>query len=194
MSIHPYSQLISVLNGFADLSPDECEKVHKLFYPMSMKKGNFFVRCDEVSDKIGFILSGLFRYYYIDYKGIEYTKAFAAESNFVVSYSSMLRNTPSRFSIEALEDASLLCIQYTDWLDLLESNVCWQIIARKVMENVYVMKETRESELLLYDAQSRYDNFLKTFPHLKGRLKQYHIASFLGISPVSLSRIRKKLQ
>ncbi|MBB2181469.1 Crp/Fnr family transcriptional regulator [Lachnospiraceae bacterium MD1] len=193
MSNNPYF-IHDFFSKYSEAPPEEVDKAMKLFYPVAIKKGEYFVRNGEYARKIGLIQSGLFRYYYIDKKGVEYTKGFAAENHFVISYSSMLLNQPSGFSIQALEDSHIYCINYTDWLQLLEGHPCWQVIARKTIEKVYVMKETREREFLLEDAKTRYQSFLESYPGLSDRIKQYHIASYLGISPVSLSRIRKKLK
>ena len=70
--------------------------------------------------------------------------------------------------------------------------MCWQIVARKLAEMVFILKEKREAELLLSDAQERYQQFLADYPNLEKHIAQYHIASYLGITPESLSRIRAK--
>jgi len=92
-----------------------------------------------------------------------------------------------------LENTELLCINYSDWEKLLDNVPCWNIAARKVVEKVYIMKQMREIELLLEDAQSMYIHFMEQYPMLHKRLKQHYIASYLGISPVTLSRIRRKM-
>lgn len=188
-----YKQLSEVLRNYYDIPDQELDKIYGLFYPCKLKKGEFFVRSGYMSDSIGFILTGLLRYFYTDKNGVEYTKAFAAENDFAVSYASMLLKKPSAFSIEALENTELLCINYSDWEKLLDNVPCWNIVARKVVEKVYIMKQMREIELLLEDAQSRYIHFLDQYPMLHKRLKQHYIASYLGISPVTLSRIRRKM-
>jgi len=189
-----FKQLSQALRNYYYIPDKELDKISRLFYPCRIKKGEFFVRSGFMADSIGFILSGLLRYYYADRNGVEYTKAFAAENDFAVSYASMLLKKPSAFSIEALENTEMLCIRYSDWEKLLETVPCWNIVARKIMEKVYIMKQLRESELLLEDAQSRYIHFMEQYPLLHKRLKQHYIASYLGISPVSLSRIRKKMR
>jgi len=188
-----FIQLSEVLRNYYDIPEQELAKINNVFFPYNLKKGEFFVRSGFMADSIGFIVTGLLRYYYIDKEGVEYTKAFAAENDFAVSYASMLLKKPSAFSIEALENSELLCINYSDLEKLLDSAPCWNIVARKIVENVYIMKQIREAELLLEDAQSRYIHFMDQYPKLHKRLKQHYIASYLGISPVSLSRIRRKL-
>lgn len=188
-----FKQLSEVLRNYYDIPDQELDKINSLFYPYKLKKGEFFVRSGYMADSIGFIVTGLLRYFYTDKNGVEYTKAFAAENDFAVSYASMLLKKPSAFSIEALENTEMLCINYSDWEKLLDSVPCWNIVARKVVEKVYIMKQMREIELLLEDAQSRYIHFMDQYPMLHKRLKQHYIASYLGISPVSLSRIRRKM-
>ncbi len=189
-----FDQLFYVLKSYCDIPNEELDRIKGLFYSCKLKKGELFVRSGNMTHTIGFILSGLLRYFYIDRNGAECTKAFAAENDFAVSYGSMLLNQPSAFSIEALEDTTLLYIHYSEWKKLLDSTSCWNVVARKVMEKIYVIKQIRESQLLLEDAQSRYLHFIDQYPGLYNRLKQHHIASYLGITPVSLSRIRKKIR
>lgn len=189
-----FEQLSEVLRKYYDIPDRELDKIKCLFYPYKLKKGELFVRSGFMTDTIGFIVSGLLRYYYTDKNGVEYTKAFAAENDFAVSYASMLLKKPSAFSIEALENSSMLCIKYSDWEKLLDTVPCWNIVARKIIEKVYIMNQLRESELLLEDAQTRYIHFMDQYPLLHKRLKQHYIASYLGISPVSLSRIRRKMR
>lgn len=192
--MEPYfEQLRKALKGYCDIPEQELGRIEDFFKQCELKKGELFVRSGDMTHSIGFIVSGLLRYFYTDKDGVEYTKAFAAEDNFAVSYRSMLLKQPSTFSIEALEDTVMLCINYSDWEKLLDGTPCWNIVARKVMEKVYILKQMRESELLLEDAQCRYLHFLEQYPSLPKRLKQHYIASYLGISPVSLSRIRRKM-
>jgi CRP-like cAMP-binding protein len=188
-----FSKLSETLKKYHDIPEHELNKICELFYPCKLQKGEFFIQCGFLSDTVGFIVSGLLRYYYIDKNGIEYTKAFAAENDFAVSYASMLLKQPSPFSIQALENTLLLCIKYTDLEKIMNSSLCWCILARKVIEKVYIQKQKREKELLLDDAQTRYINFIKQHPSFHKRIKQHYIASYLGISPVSLSRIRKNM-
>ncbi len=192
MGMTYFKQFKKVLNSYCDIPEEELVRIENFFYPYELKKGELFVRSGYMTHSISFIVAGLLRYFYTDKNGVEYTKAFAAEDDFAVSYGSMLLKQPSAFSIEALEDTVMLRINYSDWEKLLDNTLCWNVVARKVMEKVYILKQIRESELLLEDAQSRYLHFLEQYPSLHKRLKQHYIASYLGISPVSLSRIRKK--
>jgi CRP-like cAMP-binding protein len=147
----------------------------------------------RIPAKIGFNVAGLFRYYYIDDKGNEYTKHFCPENNFIISYRAMLLGCGSGFYVEALEDSSILIADYSLWQKLLDEHICWQIFTKKLLEKVYIVKEKREKELLLDSAKARYITFLNENPGLEKRIKQYQIASYLGITPVALSRIRANI-
>ncbi len=173
-----------------DIPRDELIKFHKLLKRVSLKKDEYFLRAGEIPRQIGFNASGLLRLFYIGRKGKDITKHFCAENSLAISYSAFIKREPSKFSIQALEDSKLLTFTYDDYISLLNSNVCWQIAAKKLAELIFILKENREAELLLLDANSRYQNFINDFPTLLNRIPQYYIASYLRITPESLSRIR----
>ncbi|WP_323757759.1 Crp/Fnr family transcriptional regulator [Roseivirga sp.] len=179
---------------FRGVPDSEAQEFLKLTKPIKVKKGARFIEAGETPKIFGFVTQGLFRFLYTDQEGKEYTKVFMPENSFVSAYSAMVLNQASHFSIEALENSEVLAISYVDWLKLKESNPCWNELLIKVLEKAFIMKEARERELLFLDAESRYQIFLERFPNLEHRLKQHMIASYLGIAPESLSRVRKKEQ
>ncbi|MDQ6480175.1 Crp/Fnr family transcriptional regulator [Dyadobacter sp. LHD-138] len=160
----------------------------------NITNGSFYVAEGQIPTKFAFLLSGLFRYVYIDSKGNEFTKSIITEHNLLVSYSSMLYQKPSHFFIQAIEDAEILEVNYQSWLELQKTNTRWDKFLIAALEKGYCLKEKRERDLLMLDAETRYKNFLTEFPGLESRITQQMIASYLGIKPESLSRIRKKLQ
>ncbi|MBI4784039.1 MAG: Crp/Fnr family transcriptional regulator [Oscillatoriophycideae cyanobacterium NC_groundwater_1537_Pr4_S-0.65um_50_18] len=188
------TQLIVILRSLITLPDDEAMKAASLFQACSLKRGEFFVQAGDVPKNIGIVMSGILRLYYVDHEGNEYTKSFCAENSFVAAYSSLLLEQPSRLFIQALEDTKLLTADYAAYRSLSESHPCWQILNCKIAEGLFIKKEKRESALLLDDAKTRYLNFQAEYPHLEPRLKQHHIASYLGITPVTLSRIRAQLR
>ena len=188
------SQFIAVLRSLVNLPDDEVAQVASLFQSHTLKRGDFFVRAGDAPRTIGFIVSGILRLYYVDDEGSEYTKSFCVENDFVAAYSALLLAQPSRLFIQALEDSRLLIADYSVYRLLCEGHPCWQVVNCKIAEGLFIKKEKRESTLLLDDAKTRYLNFLKEYPGLETRLKQHHIASYLGITPVTLSRIRAQLK
>ena len=189
-----YAQFYKVIQSFTAVPEAEWAKAQQIFQPAVLQKGSYFVRAGEIPKKLVFVVTGLLRLFYIDVNGAEFNKSFSAENGFVAAYSGLLLQEPSRLFVEALEDSQLLVADYAAYQTLAEGHICWQIINRKIAENLFVKKEKRESELLLDNATTRYLTFLAEYPNLENRLKQYHIASYLGITPVSLSRIRTQLK
>jgi len=152
----------------------------------------FFIKAGDTPSKIAFVSKGLFRYVYANDNGDEFTKAILTENNFISSYSAMVLGIPSYFSVEALENSLLLEICWSDFNKLKDNDVFWLKFLLKFIEKGYIIKEKRERDLLLLDAETRYKNFLVEFPGLDQRIKQGIIASYLGIKPETLSRIRRK--
>jgi len=188
-----YTSFINTVKSIADIPIKRIEELERLCKSKLIKKGENFIFAGEVPEKFGFNLKGLFRYFYIDNDGNDYTKWFCTENNFIISYSAMILKRESYFYIEALEDSNILVINYNEWQKLLNNNIDLNLLKVALLEKIYIIKENREKEFLLDSAENRYKIILKEFPNLEKRVKQYHIASYLGITPESLSRIRANL-
>ncbi|WP_433835856.1 Crp/Fnr family transcriptional regulator [Flavobacterium anhuiense] len=173
--------------------PDkELEELVAISKYNKIAKSNCFICEGQVPRKMAFVTKGLFRYVYTHENGNEFTKNIIAEGNFISSYSAMIFNMPSYFSIEALEDAEILEIDYKDWIDLKERNPFWNAFLVQILEKAFSIKEKRERELLLLDAEKRYEIFIDDFPTIEKRVSQQIIASYLGIQPESFSRLKRK--
>jgi len=172
---------------------DKAEALLSIGQVKSLKANEYYIRAGEVPTKFAFVFSGLFRYVYINDKGNEFTKGLIMESDFISSYSAMSSQLPSHFFIEAMEDAEILNIPYPKWMELYKSDVFWIEFLLRSIEKGFSKKEKRERDLLLLNAETRYLDFLKEFPDIEKRISQTIIASYLGITPESLSRIRKNL-
>ena len=184
--------LLFFIKNIIDLPLSEEKKLLDISRISTIKKGEFYIQAGQVPKKFAFVSKGLFRYLYVGDNGTEYTKNFIPEKNFLLAYSSMVLQEPSKMFIEALEDSTVYDIDYSEWLSLKNGNPCWNIFLIKLLEKAFMTKENRERELLLSNAEQRYEIFKIEFPNLDSRIRQHLIASYLGISPVSLSRIRKK--
>lgn len=178
---------------FQVIQEREYAELMKISKVRTIANGNFYLSEGQVPTKFAFLLSGLFRYVYIDSKGNEFTKSLISEHNLLVSYSAMLNQRPSYFFIQAIEDSEILEVHYPSWLALQKANSGWDKFLIAALEKGYCLKEKRERDLLMLDAETRYKNFLTEFPGLENRITQQIVASYLGIKPESLSRIRKKL-
>lgn len=173
-----------------NIPPDELRKLHSLMKPVRLAKDDYFLRIGEIPRRIGINITGILRLFYIDNSGKDITKHFCTRKSLAISYRAFIQREPSKFNIQALEETKLLTFTYENYQQLLNSHTCWQIAARKLSELVFILKEKREAELLLMDARERYQSFINDFPDLLNRIPQYYIASYLHITPESLSRIR----
>lgn len=186
-------KLLNLIKENFLLPPEEEEKLLVNLKVKELSKGDFFIQTGQVPMEMAFVRSGLFRYYYLNEDGTEFTKGFFPENTFLSSYSAMIENRPSYISIEALEDSVIEVVNYKSWQELLQAHSCWKDFLIYILEHAFAKKENREREFLLFDAEARYKRFLEQYPGLEPRLKQHLVASYLGITPVALSRTRKKM-
>jgi CRP-like cAMP-binding protein len=185
-------KLISSIQSIIDLTQKEVEYMNELFKEKQIKKGDFFLEEGQVCKQVGFITNGLIRYY-INHDGEEKTYAFAQESNFVCNYDSFIPKTPSSKIIQALEDCEILQISYTDLQTFYKSIRQGERFGRLVIEQVFIQTLKDLSSFYTDTPEYRYERFIKQHPDLQQRISQYHIASYVGVKPQSLSRIRKRI-
>lgn len=182
--------LLQVFASIAAVPQSELEKLQPLLRRRVLEKGDYFVRAGERTRTIGFTQRGLLRHYYLSPDGRDYTRAFHQEGQFVASMTAFLSGEPSYYFIQALEKTFLLTLECDDWAVLQDSHPVWAVINKKILESAVLHGEKREQSLILDDAETRYRSFLQEFPGIEMRVKQHDIASYLGITPVFLSKIR----
>lgn len=185
---------LASLHALADVPETEGVKLFALCRPAILRRGEHLLRAGETPRSLAFVEAGLLRLYYLDADGREFTKSFCTEGEVVAAYSALLLDQPSRLFIEALEDSQLLVADYRAYQELAAGHPCWAAVNQRRAEALFIKKEQREAALLLDDAETRYRQFLADHPGLEARLRQHHIASYLGITPVALSRIRARLR
>ena len=187
-------QLKSFICAITDVPDDEWSYFAGQLVEREYQKDQMLLSaCDNVTE-IYFIIKGLVRYFYLTDTGKEFNKAFAKENDFAGSISGIALNLPSRFFIQAMEYTKVLALPIALITECYERHPSWDRLGRRLAERTALQKELREAAFLLDSAESRYLQFLEEFPDLGRRIPQYHIASYLGITEVSLSRIRKKHQ
>jgi len=183
------------LSKYGTISDEEWESTaHIMTKFMRFKKGQYFVKIGDVPDKMGFILSGLFRVFYSTDQGNERIIVFRKENYFLSAFRAFHENEPSWFAIQAIEPSLVLCYDLEIYKRQVTEQACWSNISRKYMEALLEEKEAREREYFSLDVTARYLNFKNNYPDLEKRISQLNIASYLGITPVALSRIRKRLR
>ena len=188
------NDFLKFLNNITLIPEIEQQKLKNISSIRNIEQGDYFLRQGDKSSEIAFVCSGLFRITYLTEDGKEFTKSFFPEHSFLISYSALLENRESYFSIEALEDSTIIVIDYNEWKVFFDNEISWNKLLVVILQKAFCNKETREREFLIYDAKTRYLSFIQTYPKLSKKLKQHVIASYLGITPEALSTIKKRLK
>ncbi len=157
------------------------------------EKNEYLVRAGDVAQNFYFVVQGLVRLFYSTEDGKEFNKAFAMENGFAGSFHSLILQAPCGFFIQAMESTNTVVLPNRVMRELYERHACWERLGRRNAENLALIKEAREKELLLDSLETRYRRFLKEYPGLADRIPQYHIASYLGVTNVALSRLRRRI-
>ena len=185
--------LLERLQQLGPVSERQLQAVLKQGTELKLKKGEFFSRPGEPATRFAIVLEGLLRHYYVDAKGRESVKAFRGPNELSASYAEMLQAKPSRSFIQALEPATLLCFDYATFNRLADQSLELQRLARRLTEAQFVGKEQREHDFLQLSAEERYQQFVRERGDHLAHVPLHHIASYIGITPVALSRIRARL-
>lgn len=188
-----FAKLIAYIQQIYPIEKEKIEAFAAKAKLRSLKKKELFISEGEVCRHLIFIQQGLFRYYYVLADGSDLTKDFAIDQQnpFCTAYTSFTTKEPSQIWIEAVEDSVVLQWDEPFIRQLFQTDP-WVFFTKNMLESMYVRKEKREYSFLRLTPKERYQQFLKEYPQLSQRVAQYQIASFLGITPESLSRIRKR--
>ena len=158
-----------------------------------LKKGDFALREGESCKHTFFIQQGLLKQYTLDNKGKEHILMFAPENWFVTNIESVHFNQPSNYFIEAVEDTRILLIDEKLIVDLSQHNRAFHEFNNKLLHSHIISMQKRVTQLLSSSAEERYLDFIQSCPDMLMRIPQTMIASYLGITPESLSRVRNGL-
>ena len=176
-----------------EISDDEFDRCVPFFVPKKIRKKQFILQEGDVCRQISFVTSGCLRAYTVDPHAEEHVIQFAIEDWWISDLQSFLSGKPSTYNIDALEDSEVLLLEREARDRLLEAVPKLERYFRLLQEANYVATHHRIEGALSASAEDRYLDFLKIYPTLVQRVPQGQIASYLGITPQSLSRIRKEL-
>lgn len=182
--------LLSYFQNFIPLNKEEKELVAAKFHPRLYRKRQYILQEGDVCTQFNFVVRGCLRSYKIDEKGNIHVLQFATENNWINDLGSFHGVKPSLLNIDALEDTVVLQISRDDLIFLYTKAPKFDRIFRVLIENGYVRLQERLLQNISSTAEERYLSFLELYPHLNNRLSQVQIASFLGVTPEFLSRLR----
>ena len=187
-----YSELIQVFNQIGEVSTEEEQTLKEIFKPKLLKKKEFFLQEGQRNDKAAFIRKGLVRYYVIK-NDEESTLEFTEEFEFIADFPSFATNGLSMQYIQAIEDCELLVTNYEGIQRIYNEFSNGNLIGRKVMEHRFSIMMKQLLSIYMHTSEQRYLHFLENYTNIAQRIPQYLIASYVGIKPQSLSRIRNKM-
>ena len=188
-SIEP---LLSYFDRLIPLNNAEKELVTQNFHPRLYRKRQFVLQEGSKCNQLNFVVRGCLRMYKIDQQGTTHILQFAPENYWINDLGSFYSEKPSELNIDALDETMVLQINRNDLDSIYLQASKFDRIFRVLIERSFVNLEKRLLQNISSTAEDRYQAFLDTYPHLINRLSQTQIASFLGITPEFLSRLRNK--
>jgi CRP-like cAMP-binding protein len=182
------------LKAFANISEEDFDLARPYWHCREYKKGEYYNEYNTVCKYLGFITEGVFRSFIIDGKTGEEKNVFLYSQNqFVVTFKSFVNQVPCDYHTEAMSDAKVIYICYTDIIDLYKQSHQWERFGRLLAQEAFNVAIERAESFLFKTPEERYLDLIKHHPHIFNNIPLYHISSYLGIQGPSLSRIRKRL-
>lgn len=189
------SHLKSVMTNYSPISEGTWQAFVSCVDYKRVTKGEVLYSLARVPNSFAFIHKGLMRAYVVDEEGNEFNKNFFAEGRFPGCMTALLKNEPSFMAIEALEECEIAVINFVKFRQVLFTHPDLMAYHILYLERHWLLeKEPKEISYLQYEAKQRYLSFIQKYQEILPRLAQYHIASYLGITPTQLSRIKKDLK
>lgn len=177
---------------FGNLNRQQLELILSKATELRLKKEEYFSEAGKIPNQVGFILEGVIRGCYYNNKGEEITRCLIAENSMVVDYLNFDMSSISTEYLQACTDCKLIVFSKPDWEELSQIIVGWDAIKAKMVQ-LCMYQKSRKGPVVSQDASTRYLEFLKNYPSLVNRIPLAYIASYIGVTQQSLSRIRKNI-
>jgi len=179
---------------FGNLNQQQLALIEDKAIELQLEEKDYYLEAGKTSRQFGFIVEGVARVCYYNNKGEEITKYFIEENNILVDLASFDNEIPSTAYVQAVTACRIIAFAKKDWQELLNTIVGWDQITHKIISKALLQKVERISPQVTQDATTRYLRFLEIYPTLANRVPLNYIASYLGLTQSSLSRIRKGIR
>ena len=179
------------VSNFHTISENSFKEFKNLIEEKELKKDHILVNLGDIPFNFYIIKSGVIRSYIIDKNGKEHTKTIYTPISTTGNLTALIKNEPSNLIYECLTNCDVLECNYNDFNDLALKHHDLTIFHYKVLERIYIREEEKILDLSMLNATQRYEKLKKKTPGIDNLINQYHIASYLNITPVQLSRVRK---
>ncbi len=185
--------LYKAMQSMVNISNEEWEHFSQTCIEKKIKRNSVLSKPNAVPNEIFFIVRGLIRVMVTDESGIDHTLHFALENQFICDYASFMQKKPSIYTLQSLEESKVIILPRSiiEWgyENMKEGNKLGRLIA----EYYFIYQDSRIKNMIALSPKERYDSITDVFPDIHNRVPQHMIASYLGISPVHLSRLKKSV-
>src|SRR4051794_29678235 len=188
-----YELFFEKLNEKIALSDEEQEVIKSYLTPKKLRKKQYLLQESDVCKAIAFVEKGALREYSVDEKGNEHIIQFALEGWTISDLYSFMTGEPATYNIDALEDSELVLITKSAQQEILKKVSKYESYTRLQITGAYLAMQKRLTSFISLSLEERYTRFISLYPNIVQRVPQHMIASYLGLTPETLSRIRRKM-
>ncbi len=188
-----YESFFHNFNKKVPLTPEEEEQIQTYLTPKKLRKKQYLLQEGDVCKNIAFIEKGTLREYSVDENGNEHIIQFGLEGWVIADLYSFITGEPATYNIDAIEDAELVLISKAAHEELLLKAPKYETLTRLNITGAYLAMQKRLTSTISTTVEERYANFIALYPNIVQRVPQHMIASYLGLTPETLSRIRRRM-
>ncbi|ANE53693.1 Crp/Fnr family transcriptional regulator [Flavisolibacter tropicus] len=188
-----YNAFFQTLKNTVDFSEEDIVVIKNHLTPKKLRKKQYLLQEGDVCKFVAFVEKGVLRSYSIDEKGIEHIIQFALEGWLIADLYSFLTMEPATYTIDAIEDCELVLISKSAHEELLKTLPKYESWIRLQITGAYIALQKRLTSIISLTLEERYESFISLYPHIVQRVPQHMIASYMGLSPETLSRVRKRI-
>ncbi|OJJ14800.1 hypothetical protein BKI52_40280 [marine bacterium AO1-C] len=186
------ANILELLQNISPITTHAWEDLKPLLQPFTLKRNEYLIQAGETAKYCYILTEGVVRVFY-NKEGNEYNKTFFVPGTFPTPLTALISDAPCAISFQALVPCQGIRFSYKAFKELFGPHRCLESLFRAILEQIWIKKERHDIRMVTNDATTNYRIFQQEFPTLENQIPQYHIASYLGITPIQLSRIRAQL-